>query len=175
VGNSLGGFTAAAYTLAHPDKVDRLVLVDSAGFTLPKDFDPNTLTILNPSTREQAKALAAIVFYNKAFVSDVTVDALLTKRVRANDGYTIRRFIESFALGEDVLDGRLGGIKQPTLLLWGKQDQLTPMWMADRFKKEIAGSELVTFDQCGHMPQLEKAAEFNAALMKFLSGEMAHK
>lgn len=175
VGNSLGGFTAAAYVLAHPEKVDRLVLVDAAGFTLPKDTDLRLLTILNPSTREQAKALAALVFYNKQFITDAVADMLLTQRVTANDGYTIQRFLESIARGEDVLDGRLGDIKQPTLVVWGKEDQLTPMWMAERFKKEINGSELVTFDKCGHVPQMEKAAEFNAALMKFLSGEMANK
>jgi pimeloyl-ACP methyl ester carboxylesterase len=175
VGNSLGGFTAAAYALAHPEKVDRLVLVDAAGFALPKDFDPRTLSALNPSTREQAKTILSMIFYNKALASDIAIDAILTRRVTAGDGYTIQRFIDSIAHGEDVLDGRLGGVKQPTLIVWGREDQLTPMWMAERFKKEIAGSELVVFDKCGHVPQLEKAAEFNAAVMKFLSGEMANK
>jgi len=175
VGNSLGGFTAAAYALAHPEKVDRLVLVDAAGFALPKDFDPRTLSALNPSTREQAKTILSMIFYNKALASDIAIDAILTRRVTAGDGYTIQRFIDSIAHGEDVLDGRLGGVKQPTLIVWGREDQLTPMWMAERFKKEIAGSELVVFDKCGHVPQMEKAAEFNAAVMKFLSGEMANK
>jgi pimeloyl-ACP methyl ester carboxylesterase len=41
--------------------------------------------------------------------------------------------------------------------------------MGERFKKEIAGSELLVLDKCGHVPQLEKAAEFNAALIKFLA------
>jgi pimeloyl-ACP methyl ester carboxylesterase len=175
VGNSLGGFTAAAYALAHPEKVERLVLVDAAGFALPKDFDPRILSALNASTREQAKAILALVFYNKQFLTDAAADGLLTRRVQANDGYTVQRFIDSIARGEDLLDGRLGGIKQPTLITWGREDQLTPMWMAERFNKEIAGSQLVVFEKCGHVPQLEKAMEFNAALIKFLSGEMANK
>jgi pimeloyl-ACP methyl ester carboxylesterase len=54
--------------------------------------------------------------------------------------------------------------------VWGRQDGLTPLAWGERFKKEIAGSELVIFDKCGHVPQLEKAAEFNAAVMKFLEG-----
>lgn len=175
VGNSLGGFTAAAYALAHPEKVDRLVLVDAAGFALPKDSDPRLLGALNPSTREQAKLLLSMVFYNKQMASDAAADSILTRRVTAGDGYTIQRFIDSIVRGEDLLDGKLGGIKQPTLITWGREDLLTPMWMAERFKKEIAGSELLVFDKCGHVPQLEKAAEFNAAVLKFLSGEVANK
>jgi pimeloyl-ACP methyl ester carboxylesterase len=175
VGNSLGGFTAAAYALAHPEKVERLVLVDAAGFSVPKDFDPRTLSALNASTREQAKTILSLVFYDKQYQSDAAADLMLTRRVMAGDGYTVQRFIESIARGEDVLDGRLGGLKQPTLLVWGREDKLTPMWMAERFKKEISGSELVVFEKCGHVPQLEKAAEFNAAVMKFLGGEMANK
>jgi len=121
------------------------------------------------------KTILSMVFYNKQFTSDAAVDLMLARHVAAGDGYTVQRFIDSIARGEDVIDGRLGGIKQPTLIVWGREDQLTPMWMAERFKKEIAGSELVVFDKCGHVPQLEKAAEFNGAVMKFLGGEVANK
>jgi len=176
VGNSLGGFTAAAFAVAHPEMVERLVLVGAAGFALPADSDPRVLSALNPSTREQIKQILSLVFYNKdAFASDAAIDSFFARRVMAGDGYTIQRFIESIAHGEDILDGKLGGIRQPTLIIWGKQDGLTPLAMAERFKKEISGSEMFVIDKCGHVPQLEKSAEFNAALLKFLAGEVANK
>lgn len=171
VGNSLGGFTAAAFALAHPEKVDKLVLVDAAGFAVTGDLDPKVLNGLNPSTRQQVKDLLSLVFYNKApFSSDAAIDAFLASRVTADDGYTIQRFIESIAHSEDILDGKLGAIKHPTLIIWGREDGLTPLAMGQRFNKEIAGSQLFIIEKCGHVPQLEKAAEFNTGLMKFLGG-----
>jgi pimeloyl-ACP methyl ester carboxylesterase len=176
VGNSLGGFTAAAFTLAHPDKVERLVLVDAAGFKVTGDLDPRVISGLNPSTRQQVRDIISLVFYNKEmFLSDAAVDQFLTTRVTAGDGYTVQRFIDSIAHGEDVLDGKLGMIKQPTLIVWGREDGLTPLAMGERFNKEIGGSQLLVIDKCGHVPQLEKAAEFNTALMKFLGGDFANK
>src|SRR5215204_4240046 len=58
VGNSMGGWIASLYTLRYPAKVERLVLVDSAGFAPPKEFDLNALAGLNPSTRDEMKRLA---------------------------------------------------------------------------------------------------------------------
>ncbi len=177
VGNSLGGFTAAAFALAHPEKVERIVLVDAAGFAVPKEFDPRVASLLNPSTLAEAKEILSMVFYNKQlFASDAAAAMMLTRRVTTNDGYTVQRFLDSITRGQDVLDGKLARLKPPTLIIWGREDLLTPMWMAERFKKEIPGSQLIVFEKCGHVPQIEKAAEFNAAVMKFLSGaEVANK
>ncbi|MGA9769557.1 MAG: alpha/beta hydrolase [Blastocatellia bacterium] len=176
VGNSLGGWTAAAYALAHPEKVERLVLVDAAGFAISGDVDPRVVNGLNPSTRDALKQVMSLVFYNKQiYASDAAVDMLFARKMTAGDSYTIQRFIDSITHGEDVLDNRLGQLKQPTLIIWGREDGLTPIAMGERFKKEIQGSELVVIEKCGHVPQLEKAAEFNAALVKFLGGNMASK
>jgi triacylglycerol lipase len=171
VGNSLGGFTAAAFALAYPQKVDRLVLVDAAGFAMPKETDPRTLNALNPSTREGVKQILSLIFYNKAmFANDAVVDTFYAQKIATGDGYTIQRFIDSIVHGEDVLDGKLGALKHPTLIIWGREDALTPLAMGERFKKEISNSELLIIEKCGHVPQMEKANEFNAALMKFLGG-----
>jgi triacylglycerol lipase len=171
VGNSLGGFTAAAFAIAHPEKIDKLVLVDAAGLAVTGDLDPRVLNGLNASTRQQLKDLLALVFYNKEqFSSDMAIDGFFASRVTAGDQYTIQRFIDSIAHGEDMLDGKLGAIKHPTLIIWGREDGLTPLAMGQRFNKEIAGSQLFIIEKCGHVPQLEKAAEFNAGLLKFLGG-----
>ncbi|MDX6692584.1 MAG: hypothetical protein QOF02_187 [Blastocatellia bacterium] len=175
VGNSMGGWVAAAYALAHPEKVERLVLVDAAGFAPPADFDVRLLSKLNPSTRDDMKQLAALVFYNKQlFTSDAIVDQMLAARIAAGDGYTIQRLNESIARREDMLDNRLAAIKQPTLIIWGRADGLTPLAeYGERFKREINGSQLLVFEQCGHVPQVEKSAEFNAAVLKFLAAAAA--
>jgi 2-hydroxy-6-oxonona-2,4-dienedioate hydrolase len=173
VGNSLGGWTAAAFAIAHPEKVDRLVLVDAAGIKQASDL--SVIQYLNPSTIEGAKKILSLVLYNKALVNDMAAAALLTRRVMSGDGYTVQQFIEAGTRGDDLLDGRLGAIKLPTLIVWGREDALTPLAMGERFRKDISGSQLVIFDKCGHVPQLEKAAEFNAALIKFLGGEVANK
>ena len=169
VGNSMGGWIAAAFTAAFPDRVDKLVLVDAAGYAPPKDFDTRTFFGLNPTTREGMKVLVAKVFYNKAFQTDAAIDMAMAARLAAGDGFTIKSITESIIRGEDFLDDAVKTIKRPTLIIWGREDGLVPLAEGERFNKDIAGSKLVVFDQCGHAPNFEKAAEFNAAVIKFLS------
>lgn len=173
VGNSLGGWVAMAFTLAHPDKVDRLVLVDSGGYSFEKlgTAKPSieTLDGLNPSTIAGCKAVLAMILANKSLATDQAAEHLLATHMKNGDGYTIERFIDSIQRGQDVVDGKLGAIHVPTLVVWGADDALTLPIGGKMLAKEIAGSELVMFDHCGHIPQLECAGPFNAALLKFLS------
>jgi pimeloyl-ACP methyl ester carboxylesterase len=172
VGNSLGGWTAAAFALAHPDKVDRLVLVDAAGYSLEKNVDPKSLNLLNPSTREGVKQVLSVVFYNKEmFANPALADQFFARKMAAGDGYTIQRFIDAVIAGQDMLDNTASGIKQPTLIVWGRQDALVPLAIGERYHKDIAGSQLLVIDKCGHVPQLEQSGQFNEGVMRFLAGE----
>lgn len=169
VGNSMGGWVSAWMAIKYPNRVEKLVLADAAGIR-PSSVDLARVYSLSYSTREEVRELQKLVFFNSAlFASDAAVDQAMALRVTANDGYTIGSLIESIRRDEDFLNGRLGEVKKPTLIIWGKQDGLIKLADGEQFKREIAGSELVVFDQCGHVPMVEKFADFNKTVLAFLA------
>jgi len=170
VGNSLGGWIAADLALTHPERIDRLVLCDAAGYAgVTKTMDPRALRALRLASREDIHYLGPLTFHDKRFYEDV--DLAFKQRVTAGDGYTINQLLDSMIRGEDVLDGRLGAIHKPTLIVWGREDKLIPLNFAERFHKEITGSRLEVIDNCGHMPHVECADKFDHALLKFFGDE----
>ncbi|MEI2765558.1 MAG: alpha/beta hydrolase [Dermatophilaceae bacterium] len=66
------------------------------------------------------------------------------------------------------LGDKLHKIKAPTLLIWGKQDSVTPPFVGEKFHELISGSQLFFLDECGHAPMMEKPEDFNAILDGFL-------
>ncbi len=169
VGNSMGGWVAALLAIKYPARVEKIVLADSAGI-IPANFSETQIYQLNNSTRDEIRANLKLIFANPALQNnEALVDQFFTQRVAANDGYTINAIIESIKRKEDFLNDRLGEIKKPTLIVWGKQDGLIPVADAMTFNKGIANSELVIFDNCGHVPQFEKALDFNKKVLEFLA------
>ncbi|MBP7377440.1 MAG: alpha/beta hydrolase [Pyrinomonadaceae bacterium] len=168
VGNSMGGWVAAMMAIKYPNRVEKIVLADAAGI-VPANFSNEQIYQLNNSTRDEIRGNMKLIFANPMLQNnEALVDTFMTARVMAGDGGTINSIIESIKRKEDFLNDRLGEIKKPTLIIWGKQDGLLPVADATTFKNGIAGSELVIFDQCGHVPQFEKAADFNKAVLEFL-------
>ncbi|HEY0427378.1 MAG TPA: alpha/beta fold hydrolase [Pyrinomonadaceae bacterium] len=169
VGNSLGGWIAALTAIKYPNRVEKIVLADAAGLK-PSDVDMKLIYSLNFSTRDEVRSLTKLVFYNQEiFGNEIYVDEAMRQRVLAGDAYTINSLIDSIKRDEDFLNGQLGQIKKPALIIWGKQDGLLKLTDGEQFKKEIAGAQLVVFDQCGHVPQVEKAMDFNREVLKFLN------
>ena len=168
VGNSMGGWVAGFFAIKYPLKVEKIVLVDAAGL-MPKEIDFDRIYQLNNSTRDEVRGNLKLIFANPALANnEALVDQFMTQRIIAGDGYTINSLIESIKRKEDFLDARLDEIKKTTLIIWGKQDGLIAVTDADRFNKGIANSQLVVFDNCGHVPQFEKAADFNKQVLRFL-------
>lgn len=168
VGNSMGGWIAGLMAIKYPNRVEKIVLADAAGI-IPDAVNTDEIYRLNNSTRDEIRANLKLIFATPALQNnEALVDQFMTQRVVANDGYTINSIIESIKRKEDFLNNRLAEIKKPTLIIWGKQDGLLPVADAYTFNKGIANSELVIFDNCGHVPQVEKALDFNKKVLEFL-------
>jgi len=173
VGESLGGWIAALYVAeigggAHMIPVEKLVLVDAAGL---KQDQP--IPDLNPSSLAAMRGLMEAVFYDTSWLNEDALRKVFTDKLAAKDGYTVRSILSNPALETQRLDGRLGSIKVPTLVTWGKQDKLLPIGSGEKYAAGIAGAKLVSFDKCGHVPPIEKTEEFLAAVTAFLGGAAA--
>jgi 2-hydroxy-6-oxonona-2,4-dienedioate hydrolase len=162
VGNSFGGWIALDFAIQHPDMVEKLVLVDAAGLAWMQP-----LAEMNPSSLAGTRTLIESVFYNKKMVSDDAVRQVFNDRMHDNIGYTIQRAVAGFATPQ-FEDAKLDSIHLPTLVMWGRQDELIPLASGEKLRDGIKGAKLVVFEQCGHVPQIEKSAEFNRALLEFL-------
>jgi len=163
VGNSLGGWIALDFAARHPDMVDRLVLVDSAGLPWGKAAAVD----LNPASLGDMRALLESLFYDKKMVTEELASQAFTNHVRNNDAYTIQRTLAGFAQNQ-FEDGKLSSIHAPTLVVWGREDELIPVSSGEKFRDGIPQAKLVVFEHCGHVPQVEKPAEFNKTLIDFL-------
>src|SRR6266566_1464917 len=132
LGNSLGSWVAAAYALAHPERIERLVLSDAAGYAaLPKTMDPRALRALRLASRDDIRYLGPLTFHDKRFYQDL--DAAFKERVTADDTYTVGQLLDSMIRGDDTLDNRLHALNRRTLVLWGRDDKIIPLSFAKRF------------------------------------------
>ncbi|HKV63879.1 MAG TPA: alpha/beta hydrolase [Candidatus Acidoferrum sp.] len=173
VGESLGGWIAALYASelgggAHLIPVEKMVLVDAAGL---KQDAP--IPSLNPSSLQGMKVMMEAVFYDTSWVNEDALRKMFTDKLAVKDGYTVRSLLGNPATGTERLDDRMGSIKVPTLVAWGKQDKLLPIVSGERYAAGIAGAKLVSFDKCGHVPAIEKTEEFLSAVTSFLGGGAA--
>ena len=162
LGNSLGGHVALVHVLKHPEQIKSLILTGSSGLfengmgdTYPRrgDYDyikkKTELTFYDPATA--TKELVDEVFeITRNRLKVIKIIALAKSAIRHN-------------LGEE-----LNNIKQPTLLIWGNNDTITPPFVAREFHRLIPNSELHFIDKCGHAPMMEQPEEFNVILDKFL-------
>ena len=163
LGNSLGGHVALVYVLKHPEKVKSLILTGSSGLfenamgdSYPKRGD-----------YEYIKNKTALTFYDPNMASKELVDEVFEitrNRIKV---------IKIIALAKSAIRNNLGDelnqISKPTLLIWGKNDTVTPPFVAEEFHKLIKNSELQFIDKCGHAPMMEVPNEFNSILEKFLN------
>lgn len=175
VGESMGGWVAARYTLqalagTAPSpgfllpRPERLVLCNAAGF---RETAPGPAA---PMSVARQKAELAKIFHGPAFHTDEAVRGGLAWNLAKGDSATISAVMNNPALWRDeAVDGLLGGITIPTLVLWGEQDQLLPLALGQRYAREIPGATLVVVPGSGHLTMVETPAAFLAAVRDFLA------
>ena len=177
-GNSFGGQLAWQFALDHPQRVERLVLVDAAGYprnatSMPIGFRLAQIPALAPLManllpRQMIEASIRNVYGDPSKVSDELIDRYYELTLRAGNREALRqRFIQAEA-GQGFT--RIAELKVPTLIIWGGRDELIPPDNAERFNRDIQGSRLVLFDDLGHVPQEEDPSRTVAVLMGFLEG-----
>jgi pimeloyl-ACP methyl ester carboxylesterase len=171
VGSSLGGWVAALMAIEHPERVERLVLVDAAGMAGLTDYlGPKLIMALRQSTLGDARVLDPLLFADpRPYNSEEALRAGFTAHLSAGDGYTVSKVMDALERKEDMLDGHLGAIHAPTLILWGRQDRTVPLQFGESMQRGIAGAKLVVFDHCGHGPMIECPRPFVSALENFLT------
>jgi 2-hydroxy-6-oxonona-2,4-dienedioate hydrolase len=163
LGNSLGGHVAILHVLKQPERIKSLILTGSSGLfengmgdTYPKRGDYDYI-----------KKKTELTFYDPRTASKELVDEvydIVNNRLKA---------IKIIALAKSAIRNNLGEelnqIKQPTLLIWGNNDAITPPFVGREFQRLIPNSELHFVDKCGHAPMMEVPEEFNRVLHKFLT------
>ncbi|HZE86010.1 MAG TPA: alpha/beta fold hydrolase [Puia sp.] len=162
LGNSLGGHVALMHVLKHPERIKSITLTGSSGLfengmgdTYPKRGD-----------YEFIRKKTELTFYDPGIATKELVDEIYeTVNIRM-------KAIKIISLAKSAIRNNLGEelnqIKQPTLLIWGANDAITPPFVGREFQRLIPNSELHLIDKCGHAPMMEKPDEFNAILHKFL-------
>ena len=171
VGHSMGGRVASLFALRHPERVERLVLVSGAGYK--PNYDPDVLRALEFNTVDEAHRLLTLLYYDDATrATDAAARKMFADRVRSGSGYTLGRMIDSYRRAEGFADD-LSPITAPTLIVWGKEDEIASPGAARTAHNQIAGSRLLLIERCGHLPMVEAPDEFTAALKEFLLDDAA--
>ncbi|HET9208473.1 MAG TPA: alpha/beta fold hydrolase [Burkholderiaceae bacterium] len=182
-GNSLGGEVAWRVASLAPQRVQRLVLVDAAGYELHSESVPIGFRIASlPGVnrvfewllpRGMVEASVREVYGEPSRVTPSLVDRYFETTLREGNRRALLQRFQAQAIDLQSVPAhvaRLRALQVPTLLIWGARDRLIPPALGERFKRDIAGSRLVVLDGLGHVPQEEDAAASVAPVKAFLSG-----
>jgi pimeloyl-ACP methyl ester carboxylesterase len=167
IGFSMGGWLAAELTATCPERISRLVLVDAVGLKV-EGADIADIFLLTP------QELTSLAFYN---INQVAEREKLFPLKPSPEEVELRDNSQLMAqslgwkpyMHNPKLVHRLRRVKSPTLVIWGKQDELVPVAHGEAYCNAINRAELKVLDRCGHAPQLERPAEFVALVEEFLA------
>ncbi len=156
-GNSLGGHVALELVGRMPGCVGGLVLSGSSGL-----FERTFGTVVTRPPREWVYQKIREIFYEESHVTDAMVEDVIEVISNRRNVRTLIQIAKS-AKRDNVAE-RLTRIECPALLIWGRQDQITPPDVADEFHRNLPHSELCWLEECGHAAMMEHPEDFAALL-----------
>lgn len=162
VGNSFGGHVATKLAIEHPSLVRGLVLAGASGL-IEKSMVSDVQ--IRPS-KEWLERKIGELFHDKSKMNMGDVDRAFGELSHKNKARAMVRL--SRTARRNHLGDQLGAITAPTLIVWGRQDIVTPPEACEQFQAKIRGSRVVWIDNCGHAPMIEAAGVFAGALNEFL-------
>ena len=181
IGQSLGGGVALHYALQFPDKLEKLVLVDCAGFgkevrwTLKLMSLPWIGELVTYPTRLGVALFFKFAVRDSAVITRDFID--IYYRIFTRPGFQafmlkMTRLLLDIRGGKSAvlapIMGNLHKIKQPVLIVWGDSDRVFTPQQAYWGKEKLPDARLHIMKRCGHIPNLEKPEEFNNTVLEFL-------
>ena len=169
VGHSLGGAIALAFASRYPERVERLVLVDSAG--LGPEIDAEVLDLMRTGpTTESIRAELTHFFAHSGLVQQALVEQLYQQRIQPGAREALLATAEAaFGGNQQRIDQRetLPSLPNEVLVVWGNADSVIPVAHA-QLASQAPKSKVEIFEACGHCPHIERADAFNQLATSFL-------
>ena len=161
-GWSMGGWIAQLIAIEHPERINKLMLFDSAGLDIAPPWDTGLFT---PQNADQLNQLEALLMPHPPQIPAYVSRDLV--RSSQHNAWIIHRALASMLSAQDVTDKLLPQLKMPVLIVWGALDQITPLDQARIIHRLVPQSEIDVIDGCGHLAPLECAAPIGPALVQF--------
>jgi pimeloyl-ACP methyl ester carboxylesterase len=175
-GNSLGGYVSWATTVMYPQRVSKLILVDSSGYLSTPESVPiafklsqspiASVLLKNVLPKSLVARSVKNVYGNPDLVSDELVDRYYDLSLRAGNRDALKERFKQMPPG--ILVDKIQTINIPTLIIWGAKDRLIPPKFGIKFNQDIANSQLIVFDELGHVPHEEDPESTVSSVKRFL-------
>lgn len=175
VAHSWGSSVALAFALKYPARVSRLVLYDAWIYDsqLPSMFHMARAQgvgefLFSAFYSERHEERLTLGFYDPDFVTQPFVEAV--ERAFERPGTKAAALATVRGMRFEEQEHRYGEIRVPTLLLWGREDVVTPVSYGERLLRQLPNAQLKVYPRCGHFPMLEAVGQSNTDLVTFLRG-----
>ena len=163
-GWSMGGWIVQHVAVEHPERIRRLMLFDSAGLYARPAWNTALFT---PVSVNELNQLDALLMPQPPHVPEFIAHDIL--RISHKNAWVIRRALGTMLTGQDVTDNLLPHIQMPVLIVWGREDRITPLGLGQRMHALIPQSQLTVLDGCGHLAPSQCAAQASPQVLQFLS------